>query len=107
MLPAATQSKVSIVEATAEATTDALRCAGAIMSYSSGVLTQSCVPYVLILSRGAVEMSAVPDFIEGGGAAVSADPDLCPTSLVPEGIMAQLEREEGAGVGDSVEVAAK
>ena len=68
LLPAATAAKVAIVEATAEATAAAL--------------------------DGVVEMASVPDFIEGGGAPVSADPDLCPTSLVPEGLMQQLQEAE-------------
>jgi hypothetical protein len=79
LLPAHTRSKVSIVEATPEATEVSL--------------------------EGVLEMAAVPDFIEGGGAAV--DVDLCPTALVPEGIMQHLAQDEVAqpgGVNDSVEI---
>ncbi len=79
LLPAHTRSKVSIVEATPEATEVSL--------------------------EGVLEMAAVPDFIEGGGAAV--DVDLCPTALVPEGIMQHLAQDDVAqpgGVNDSVEI---
>ena len=80
LLPAHTQSKVSIVEATPEATAAAL--------------------------DGVLDLAAAPAFIEGGGAAVASD--LCPTALVPEGIMQQLKQPEQEasqpGVDDSVEV---
>jgi hypothetical protein len=87
LLPAHTQRKISIVEATPEATSASL--------------------------EGVLEMAAVPDFIEGGGATVATD--LCPTALVPEGIMEQLVQPaqpaqaqeqvaQPADVDDSVEV---
>eukprot|EP01043_Picozoa_sp_COSAG02_P045995 COSAG02_NODE_4262_length_5575_cov_7.055698_2_plen_372_part_00 len=81
LLPAHTQSKVSIVEATPEATAAAL--------------------------EGVLDLAAAQAFIEGGGAAVASD--LCPTALVPEGIMQQLEQPDQEasqpGVDDRVEMA--
>jgi hypothetical protein len=81
LLPAHTRGKVSIVEATPEATAAAL--------------------------EGVLEMAAVPDFVDGGGAAVP--PDVCPTALVPEGIMVQLQGGKevalhSTSVDESVEV---
>ena len=57
--------------------------------------------------EGVLDLAAAPAFIEGGGAAVASD--LCPTALVPEGIMQQLEQldQEASqpGVDNSVEMA--